>query len=220
MFSVSSCICSTGIGSSVSCCPSLSGFFCGTKPPQAPGSISVRSRLGSCIIWGFPNGYVFPGSIQFSILAGRILFKDLRYYTSNQTVRFVKGQLSWRYWIRKPTEEGDLRYARVGAEDVGRESGLPSASVQHCCNCDQGRQHGHWLVAYIYPCREQNGFFITVLPHTTILYLKCQENPFTDLTRRRLSSLRPFPKVIKSTQVRISKHPRLKLIRTGLRLSS
>jgi hypothetical protein len=35
------------------------------------------------------------------------------------------GQRSilWRYWIRKPTEEDDLRHARVGAEEVGRESG-------------------------------------------------------------------------------------------------
>src|SRR5579872_6295258 len=56
-------------------------------------------------VWKVPNGCIFPGSIQFSILAGRILFKDLRYHTSNQTIRLVKGQLSWRYWIRKPTEE-------------------------------------------------------------------------------------------------------------------
>ena len=72
-----------------------------------------------------------PGSIQFSILAGRILFKDLRYHTSNQTIRIVKGQLSWRYWIRKPTEEDDLRHARVGAEDVGRQSDLSPVPVYH-----------------------------------------------------------------------------------------
>lgn len=78
----------------------------------------------------FPTVVYFPGSIQFSILAGRILFKDLRYHTSNQTIRLVKGQLSWRYWIRKPTEEDELRHARVGAEDVGRESGLSSVQMR------------------------------------------------------------------------------------------
>lgn len=83
-----------------------------------------------CVMFGFfPTGCVFSGSIHFSILAGRILFKDLCYHTSNQTVRLVKGQLSWRYWIRKPTEEDDLRHARVGAEDVGRESSLSSTEV-------------------------------------------------------------------------------------------
>jgi hypothetical protein len=92
--------------------------------------IDIGMQL-TCLVWHwkFPNGFLSLGSIQFSILAGRILFKDLRYHTSNQTIRLVKGQLSWRYWIRKPTEEDDLRHARVGAEEVGRESILPSVSV-------------------------------------------------------------------------------------------
>lgn len=76
-------------------------------------------------------------------------------------------------------------------------------------NFDQGRQHGHWLAASICLCREQNGFFITARPHTRILYPKCQENPFTDLTQQRLNSLLPFRKVDKFTLVRICKRPDL-----------
>ena len=72
-----------------------------------------------------------------------------------------------------------MRDARVGAEDVGRESRyLP---YKYTVNFDQGRQHGHGLAASICLCREQNGFFITALSHTMILYLRCQESPFTDL---------------------------------------
>jgi len=48
------------------------------------------------------------GSIHFSLLTGRILLKDVRYHSSNQTVKIVKGQIQWRYWIRKPTSEEDI----------------------------------------------------------------------------------------------------------------
>lgn len=58
------------------------------------------------------------GSIHFSVLAGRILIKDLRYHSSNQTFRIVKGQISWRYWLRRPAEEEDLSHARVIGEDT------------------------------------------------------------------------------------------------------
>ena len=54
-------------------------------------------------------------SIQFSVLGGRILFKNLRYHSSNQTIIILKGQLSWRYWIRAPAQEADL--SSVGGLD-------------------------------------------------------------------------------------------------------
>lgn len=54
------------------------------------------------------------------MIAGRIAFKDLRYYSSNQTIRVVKGQISWRYWIRRPAEEEDLSHAHVLGEDPKR----------------------------------------------------------------------------------------------------
>ncbi|KAJ7680397.1 hypothetical protein DFH06DRAFT_1404238 [Mycena polygramma] len=55
------------------------------------------------------------GSIHFSILTGRILIKDLRYHSSNQTIKIVRGSLEWRYWIRKPASGDDI--APAGAMD-------------------------------------------------------------------------------------------------------
>ncbi|KIL66260.1 hypothetical protein M378DRAFT_192008 [Amanita muscaria Koide BX008] len=48
------------------------------------------------------------GSIHFSLLAGRILLNNVSYYSGNQTIKIVKGQIQWRYWIRHPTDEGEL----------------------------------------------------------------------------------------------------------------
>ncbi|XP_006461147.1 hypothetical protein AGABI2DRAFT_185437 [Agaricus bisporus var. bisporus H97] len=48
------------------------------------------------------------GSIHFSLLAGRILLKDVHYHSSNQTIRIVKSQIQWRYWIRRPMTADDL----------------------------------------------------------------------------------------------------------------
>lgn len=58
-----------------------------------------------------------PGSIHFSILAGRILLKDVKYHSSNITVKVVTAQISWRYWLRVPATEDDLNNAHVGGED-------------------------------------------------------------------------------------------------------
>jgi len=54
----------------------------------------------------------YLGSIHFSLLTGRILLKDVRYYSSNQTIKLVKGQIQWRYWIRRPTSEEELNSVR------------------------------------------------------------------------------------------------------------
>ncbi|KAI0314094.1 hypothetical protein OF83DRAFT_1165342 [Amylostereum chailletii] len=53
--------------------------------------------------------WVEIGSIHFSLVAGRILFKNVRYHSSNQTIKVVKGQVVWRYWIRAPTLEEDFQ---------------------------------------------------------------------------------------------------------------
>lgn len=54
----------------------------------------------------------YLGSIHFSLLTGRILLKDVRYHSSNQTIKLVKGQIQWRYWIRRPTSEEELKSVR------------------------------------------------------------------------------------------------------------
>jgi hypothetical protein len=47
-------------------------------------------------------------SIQFSPLAGRILFKNLRYHSSNMSFRVLKGHITWRAWKWKVRSEGPL----------------------------------------------------------------------------------------------------------------
>ena len=53
--------------------------------------------------------------MHLSLRAGRLLFKDVRYHSSSQTIKIVKGQISWRYWIRAPTLAEDL-HAHAGGE--------------------------------------------------------------------------------------------------------
>lgn len=40
-------------------------------------------------------------AIQLSFLAGRILFKNFRYQSRNQSVYVLKGHITWRYWLRR-----------------------------------------------------------------------------------------------------------------------
>ncbi|KAJ7096249.1 hypothetical protein C8R44DRAFT_371827 [Mycena epipterygia] len=68
------------------------------------------------------------GSIHFSILTGRILIKDFRYHSSNQTIKIVKGQIEWRYWIRRPASGDDIAPAR--AMDDPKQTRSPSCRVQ------------------------------------------------------------------------------------------
>ncbi|KAJ7703124.1 hypothetical protein B0H17DRAFT_922585 [Mycena rosella] len=68
------------------------------------------------------------GSIHFSILTGRILFKDFRYHSSNQTIKIVKGQIEWRYWIRRPASGDDIAPAR--AMDDPKQIRSPACRVQ------------------------------------------------------------------------------------------
>jgi len=84
------------------------------------GSSSVWVDIGDSLIMTAGTGMmliIVPGSIHFAPLAGRILLKDVRYHSSNQTVKIVKAQILWRYWIRRPTTEEDLGHARIGGED-------------------------------------------------------------------------------------------------------
>ncbi|KAI0633565.1 hypothetical protein C8Q77DRAFT_1157760 [Trametes polyzona] len=89
--------------------------------------------LARFALWnqGESSIWIKLGSIHFSVLAGRILIKDLRYHSSNQTFRIVKGQISWRYWLRRPAEEEDLSHARVIGEDTPGKGKTPLACRVH-----------------------------------------------------------------------------------------
>lgn len=38
-------------------------------------------------------------SIRVSLLGGRILFKNLRYLSTNQSISIIKGHIAIRYWL-------------------------------------------------------------------------------------------------------------------------
>lgn len=40
-------------------------------------------------------------SIQISLLGGRVFFKNLTYIGTNETICFLKGHFTWRYWLYK-----------------------------------------------------------------------------------------------------------------------
>jgi hypothetical protein len=91
------------------------GSVSGSKGPQVYGWTLVSSLIQ--IVDIEMELITILGSVHFAPLAGRILLKDVRYHSSNQTVKIVKAQILWRYWIRRPTTEEDLSHARVGGED-------------------------------------------------------------------------------------------------------
>ena len=43
-------------------------------------------------------------ALQFSLLAGRLFFKGLRYHGENETVLIHDGYITWRYWLRHVQE--------------------------------------------------------------------------------------------------------------------
>lgn len=63
-------------------------------------------------------------SFQFALLGGRILFKNVRYLSTNQSICILKGHLSLRYWLW----------------DVRREGGK-FGKVMHCCDFFRHQTH-------------------------------------------------------------------------------
>lgn len=80
----------------------------------------VKFTFFSCIPL---KSFAQTGSIHFSLIGGRILLKDVHYHSSNQTIKVVKGQVQWRYWIRRPTSEEEIG-TRSGEDRMSRCSFL------------------------------------------------------------------------------------------------
>lgn len=51
--------------------------------------------------WHRYKAYIHVEAIQLSFLAGRILFKNIRYQSRNQSIYILKGHITWRYWLRR-----------------------------------------------------------------------------------------------------------------------
>lgn len=61
----------------------------------------VVSYIVRTITWHRYKAHIHVEAIQISFLAGRILFKNFRYQSRNQSIHVLKGHVTWRYWLRR-----------------------------------------------------------------------------------------------------------------------
>ncbi|KAI7863888.1 hypothetical protein BDF14DRAFT_1972429 [Spinellus fusiger] len=82
--------------------------------------------------WRHFNAYIEVDSIRFTVLGARILFKNLRYISTNESISIVKGHITVRYWllnVRKPShgntkEDGSKLPCRIVCNLEGLEAFL------------------------------------------------------------------------------------------------
>ena len=70
--------------------------------------------------WHKHRAYIDVQALQFSLLAGRIFFKGVRYHGRNQTILVHDGYITWRYWLRH-VEEPDYQRS-AGASNVAKSA--------------------------------------------------------------------------------------------------
>lgn len=70
--------------------------------------------------WHKYRAYVDVQALQFSLLAGRIFFKGVRYHGRNQTILVHDGYITWRYWLRH-VEEPDYQRS-PGASNAAKSA--------------------------------------------------------------------------------------------------
>ncbi|TPX65020.1 hypothetical protein SpCBS45565_g05450 [Spizellomyces sp. 'palustris'] len=46
-------------------------------------------------------------SVQFAPLSGKVLFRNLRYYSRNQSLSVLRGHITFRYWVSRVRKGGD-----------------------------------------------------------------------------------------------------------------
>lgn len=67
----------------------------------------VASYVIRTVTWHRYKAYIHIEAIQLSFLAGRILFKNFRYQSSNESIYILKGHITWRYWLRRTRVRGN-----------------------------------------------------------------------------------------------------------------
>jgi hypothetical protein len=86
------------------CCSSSYTYStsAGSRPQSSPNCTAymhgIRSRISKSARLCFTNN-LRTGSVQFAILSGRILFRDVRYFSSSFSISILSGHLSFRYWL-------------------------------------------------------------------------------------------------------------------------
>ena len=70
---------------------------------------TLAAALIRLFTWRSHSAYISIGSLQISPLAGRILFRDVEYHSSNLSVRALHGHITFRYWIFRVRQEEDTQ---------------------------------------------------------------------------------------------------------------
>ena len=113
------------------------------------------ASLVSCGIrsytWHKYRAYIDIQALQFSLLAGRIFFKGVRYHGRNQTILIHDGYITWRYWLRH-VEEPDYQRS-PGASNAAKSKGnAPGDHNNERETTGEGEREGNRRVKEL-PCR-------------------------------------------------------------------
>ncbi|KAI8968020.1 hypothetical protein BDF20DRAFT_203466 [Mycotypha africana] len=63
--------------------------------------------------WRRYNAYIEVDSIRVSLLGGRILFKNLRYLSTNASISILKGHVTIRYWLFNVRSTKNDKYGKL-----------------------------------------------------------------------------------------------------------
>ncbi|KAI8820653.1 uncharacterized protein EV422DRAFT_58087 [Fimicolochytrium jonesii] len=67
----------------------------------------IAGKLLCIYTWRKYKAYVEIESLQFSPLSGKLLFRNLRYYSRNQSIHILRGYVTFRWWLARVRREGD-----------------------------------------------------------------------------------------------------------------
>ncbi|KAG0375991.1 hypothetical protein BGX24_008415 [Mortierella sp. AD032] len=94
----------------------------------------LLSKLIRWFTWRHMKAYIEFESLQIAPLGGRILFKNFRYHSRNQSITVLHGYITFRYWLwNVRTEDDPIPDDSAGA----KTSGMGMADEDNCritCN--------------------------------------------------------------------------------------
>ncbi|KAF9985364.1 hypothetical protein BGZ75_003070 [Mortierella antarctica] len=91
----------------------------------------LLSKLIRWFTWRHLQAYIEFESLQIAPLGGRILFKNFRYHSRNQSITVLHGYISFRYWLwNVRTEDDPIPEDSTGAKDAN--VGMGMADEDNC----------------------------------------------------------------------------------------
>ncbi|RIA94532.1 hypothetical protein C1645_873391 [Glomus cerebriforme] len=88
----------------------------------------ILSRLIRVYTWRKYHAYIEIESLQFAPLAGRILFKNLKYRSINQSFSILKGHITVQYWLWNVRKEYQIQ---DNNGSIATDKDLPCRIVCH-----------------------------------------------------------------------------------------